>query len=113
MSHHEHQSCIDACLRCAQECEHCATASLDEQDLASMAECIRLDRDCADICFLAAAYMSRGSQFTEEICSICAEICDACGAECRKHKVDHCQRCADECERCAEECRQMSEAASR
>lgn len=108
MSHLEHESCIEACIRCAQECEHCADACLSEREVAKMADCIRLDKDCAEICWSAAAYMSRGSQFSQGICRICADICEACGRECRKHKADHCQRCADECERCAEECRAMA-----
>jgi hypothetical protein len=108
MSHQQYQTCIQACLDCAQECEHCANACLDEPDVAAMAECIRLDRDCSNTCFLAAAFMSRGSQFMHELCRLCAEISEACGAECRRHEFDHCQRCADACERCADECRQMA-----
>lgn len=111
MSHHEHRNCIDACIQCAQECEHCADACLGERDVKEMATCIRLDKDCAEICWSAAALMSRGSQFAQEVCRICVEICDVCGAECRKHSVDHCQRCAEACEVCAEECRRMAAAA--
>ena len=73
-----------------------------------MAECIRLDRDFADTCYLAMRAMSRESQFVGDICYLCAEICDACGRECIKHPMDHCQDCAEQCERCAEECRAMS-----
>jgi hypothetical protein len=56
--------------------------------------------------------MSRGSQFADDACRLCADICDTCGPECRKHKMDHCQQCADACERCAEEFRQMVGAAA-
>ena len=108
MAHEKFAACIEACVQCAQECEHCADASLSEKNVAKMAECIRLDRDCAEICWTASAYMSRGSQFASDICRICAEICDLCGAECEKHEPDHCQRCAQACHRCAEECRQMA-----
>jgi hypothetical protein len=108
MAHQQHQSCIEACTACAQECEHCADACLRESNVGKMAECIRLDRDCAEACWGAAAFMSRGSQFAQDFCRVCAEICEACGAECRKYKMDHCQRCADACERCAEECRKMA-----
>jgi len=52
-----------------------------------MARCIELDRDGADICSLAAQFMSRGSKFAGKICALCAEICQACGDECAKHKV--------------------------
>jgi hypothetical protein len=108
MSHEEFRGCIEACVRCAQACEHCASACLSERDVAKMAECIRLDRDCAEICFAATAWMSRGSRFAQDICRICADVCDACGAECRKHQMNHCQQCADACEQCAEECRRMA-----
>jgi hypothetical protein len=106
--HHEYQSCIEACDICANACDHCATACLKEHDVKMMAECIRLDIDCADICRLAAGYMSRGSDFAHAICEICADICEACGAECAKHQHDHCQACAQACRRCAEECRRMA-----
>lgn len=101
------QACIDACMRCAEACENCADACLGEQEVAKMVECIRIDRDCALMCFTAAALLSRGSQFARQFCGLCAEVCDTCAQECRKHDHDHCQQCADECERCAEECRQM------
>jgi hypothetical protein len=106
--HHEFKTCIEACVRCAHECEHCAEACLGESNVAQLAECIRLDHDCAEICWTASAYMSRGSRFAPEVCLPCAEICDACGAECRKHDMDHCQRCAEACEHCAEECRRLA-----
>jgi hypothetical protein len=44
----QYKSCIEACVQCAQECEQCADACLSEQDVKKMAECIRLDRDCAE-----------------------------------------------------------------
>jgi hypothetical protein len=112
MTHQEFQSCIQACIECGQECEHCADACLSERDVAKMAQCIRLDRDCADACWLAATFMSRGSQFAHELCRLCAQVCEACSAECRKHQMEHCQRCADACQRCAEECRRMSHVAA-
>jgi len=110
MAHEQFRSCIDACVRCAQECEHCASACLSEPDVKSMAECIRLDVDCAEICWAAASYESRGSQFAHDICRVCAEICDACGAECEKHAghMEHCRTCAEACRHCAEECRRMA-----
>jgi hypothetical protein len=106
------QSCLEACLRCAQACEHCASSCLAERDVARMAQCVRLDRDCAEACWAAAAFMSRNSQFAGDLCRLCAEICDACGAECRKHSAGHCQQCAEACLACAEECRQMAGAAA-
>lgn len=104
----KYKDCIDACNACAVECEHCATACLQEDDVKKMARCIALDRDCAKICYTASAFMAAESEFAEEICRVCADICRACGEECRKHQVEHCRRCADICERCAEECEKMA-----
>lgn len=109
MSHERFQQCIDACLECAVECEHCATACLSEQDVKMMARCIMLDRECAAICFTSAKIMGMGGEHASEVCRVCADICDACGEECAKHEADHCQQCAKVCRNCAEECRKMVE----
>lgn len=104
----EYETCIDACVRCAQTCEHCAVACLNEPNIEKMAECIRIDQDCAKLCLLSVSFMSRGSQFAVDVCRLCAEVCEACGTECRKHEMDHCQACADACDICVEECRGMA-----
>lgn len=75
-----------------------------------MARCIALDIDCAEICRMAAAFMSRGSEHAMELCRLCADVCQACGDECAKHKHEHCQECARACYACAEECRSMAPA---
>lgn len=103
-----YQDCIDQCNACAVACDHCAVACLDEQDVRSMAACIRLDMDCAQICRLAAAYMSRDSTFASMLCKICAEVCERCAKECERHSAEHCQRCAEACRNCADACRQMA-----
>lgn len=108
MGHREYQSCVEACIQCAQECEHCATACLLEPDVNSMARCISLDKDCAAFCWLAAAFMSRRSEFDTDVCRLCATVCEACSRECGKHASDHCQRCAEACRKCAEECRNVA-----
>ena len=110
MAHHQHHSCIDACNACANACDHCSTACLKEPDVKEMAECIRLDMDCAAICRLAASYMARGSDFAKQLCSLCADICEACGKECARHQHPHCQECAKACQQCADECRRMASA---
>lgn len=106
--YHSYQSCVDACLRCAALCNHCASACLQEDDVKTMATCIQLDMECAAVCYAAAQVMSIGGQTAEQLCAICADICDACGNECAKHsQMDHCRECAGACRQCAEECRQV------
>jgi hypothetical protein len=108
MAHEQHESCIEVCNECVTACEHCAASCLHEQDIKTMARGIELDRDCADVCSLAARFMSRGSTYSAKLCALCAEICQACGDECAKQKAEHCQQCAAACHKCAEECRKMA-----
>ena len=108
MPHEQYKSCIAACNECVTACEHCASSCLNESDMKSMARCLALDRDCSDICSLAAQFMSRGSAFAGKLCALCAEICQACGDECAKQKAEHCQQCAKACHKCAEECRKLA-----
>src|ERR1700681_4582009 len=65
-----YQSCIEACNTCADACDYCSIACQQEDDVKMMAECIRLDLDCAAICRLAAAYMAR--EYAGNVCNVCA-----------------------------------------
>lgn len=73
-----------------------------------MADCIRLDLDCADACRLAAVWVERRSRFVREICLLCAAVCEACAAECARHDAEHCKACARACRHCVDACRRMS-----
>ncbi|OCA85093.1 four-helix bundle copper-binding protein [Pseudobacillus wudalianchiensis] len=103
-----YEECIKACIECMEACNHCYDSCLKEEDVSMMAGCIRLDRECADICALAIKSMQSNSPFAKQICQLCADICEACGNECKKHEHDHCQKCAEACFRCAEECHKLA-----
>lgn len=49
MTQQQYQQCIDACLECMNACNVCYISSLKEYDLAMLRDCIRLDRECAEI----------------------------------------------------------------
>lgn len=89
---------------CAAACNNCSTACLDEKDPKMMANCIKLDMDCAQICEVTAAFISRGSAHAKHLMKECAEICKQCADECSKHDHDHCRICAEACKKCAEAC---------
>ena len=78
LQNQKYQTCIDACNSCAEACEYCATCDLREQDVKTMASCVQINRDCANICWTASQFMSRDSQYTKQICNVCADICEAC-----------------------------------
>jgi len=107
MNYHDYKKCIDACLRCAAMCNHCASACLKENDVKMMTACIQLDMECATACYAAAQLMSLGSDRADEYCRLCVDLCEACAEECGRHDNQHCQECARACRDCAEECVQM------
>ena len=102
------QDCIDACIACAIACKQCANACLNEQDIKKLAYCIKLNHDCAAVCFLAIDTMASVSEFAQQVCYMCEEVCKACAAECEKHAhMQHCKECAKACTICAKMCREM------
>lgn len=103
MSHQEHQDLVNKLANCVAACEHCADACLDEE--GDMVDCIRTDRDCADICSLALKLVARGSDKAADILDLCADMCEDCAEECSSHDHDHCQACAKACRECAKACR--------
>ncbi|KAK6020454.1 hypothetical protein OSTOST_13892 [Ostertagia ostertagi] len=96
---------ISLLAECADACGNCSTACLAEKDVQKMVECIRLDMDCAQMCQVTAAFISRGSDHAKHFLKECAEICRKCAEECSKHShMDHCKICAEACRKCAEAC---------
>ena len=79
-----------------------------EEDVKMMAACIRLDMECAAICYATAEVMGLGGKKAKELCLVCADICQQCANECARHKNEHCRECAEICKSCAEECSRMA-----
>lgn len=102
------KNCIDVCLACIITCESCITDCINDGNK----QCILLCRDCADICALCARFEARGSQFAQDLHSLCAKICTACSIECAKHASHHdsCKACAEACKKCAAVCEEHATA---
>lgn len=106
---------IEAAADCAQACTTCADADLSEPDLADMVMCIRLCRDCADICGVTATLLSRPASWDRQVVrpmlETCVAICRSCGDECQRHapRHAHCRVCAEACRRCDQACGELLE----
>ncbi|RBW70960.1 four-helix bundle copper-binding protein [Bacillus taeanensis] len=107
MAHEKYSSVIQALHECMEACNHCYDECLNEENVKSMSECIRLDRECADICSFLEQSLSRNSPFIKETANLCIEACKKCADECKKHNHDHCQKCAESCRKCADECEKL------
>lgn len=108
MTHEQNQQLLKTLHECMEACNHCFDACLKEDDVKMMTDCIRTDRECADMCAFLEQGVTRNSPFVKELAGVCATICEACGKECQKHDHDHCQECAKACFECAEACRAVA-----
>ena len=104
MGYHENKKTIEACLKSAALCNHCAASCLQESDTKMMVNCIQLDMECAALCYATAQLLSFGSKNAKDLAKICAAACEACAAECEKHENVHCKECAAACIECKEAC---------
>lgn len=106
--------CIEECYACAQACAACADACLGEQKVEQLAQCIRLNLDCADLCAAAGAVATRRTGSNEEIIRLTLQVCEAacrvCGEECERHagEHEHCRVCAESCRRCEQACQEAA-----
>ena len=104
---------LDACVRA---CTICADACLSEEEPAKLAQCIRSDLDCADICYATAAIVSRQSGSNPDVAMRAIEACELacrlCAEECEKHAEmhEHCKLCAKTCRDCEELCGKVKSA---
>ena len=107
---------IDAASACAVVCSACASACLSEPDAAQMAQCVRDDLDCADLCFATAKHLARlnagDKQLTLSILAACIEACVQCAGSCEPHAAhhEHCRLCLEACRRCETACQALVDA---
>lgn len=101
---------INQAYACAQTCTSCADACLAESMVAELRQCIRLNLDCADVCFATATTLNRRAGSNEEVArrmlEACITSCRLCGDECARHASQHmhCGICAESCRTCASAC---------
>jgi hypothetical protein len=106
MDYKQNRELIEEILKCSAECDYCATACLDEQDIDMLKDCIKINLMCAEVCRATAIAISRGSEHAGHLLKECIEICEQCSDECGKHEHGHCKECSRTCENCAESCKQ-------
>lgn len=100
------ENLFEKVMACQKACEHCFDRCLQEEDVKMMAECIRTDRDCADICGMVVSFSHRQSPLLDESIALCIKACDTCASECEQHDHDHCKECAKACRECEAACKE-------
>lgn len=108
MKDHKTNQLLDELMKCIAACETCADACLSEDNPATMADCIRINRHCADVCSTVARFVARDSQYIGAALQNCIIICNDCADTCSQHHHDHCQKCAEVCRNCVELCQEYT-----
>jgi hypothetical protein len=104
---------IDACADNELTCTACADASLAEDDVADLRDCITLCVTCADLCAFTGRLLSRRARedrfLTTRVLQACVHFCHDCAAECQRHAAHHkhCGVCAKACRACEQACREL------
>lgn len=103
------KKCIDDCVACANSCletmSHCLHMGGSHADPAH----ITLLVNCAEVCRASGDFMLTGSEFSSEMCELCAPVCDRCASSCEQFSDDRqMMACAELCRTCADSCRQMA-----
>jgi hypothetical protein len=104
---------IEALSDCAQACIADADDDLSEENLAEMVTCIRLCRDCTDVCTATLGVVSRQTAYdatvTRPLLDACVAVCKRCGDECARHADHHahCRVCEQACRRCEQACLEL------
>lgn len=98
------ETLVSEVAACAKACNQCFYACLKEDDVKMMTNCIRTDRECADMCGIVADFAYRESEVFPDLVAACAKMCGVCAAECEQHDMQHCKECVEACRACEKAC---------
>ena len=100
----ENDILMAALHECATACELCFSASLRQEHINDLGDCIRFTAECAKVCRLTESLLASESRFTAELVDVCSDVCAGCARECEQHEHKHCKICAAACRKCEEAC---------
>ena len=106
----ELRKCIHLCQDCHTLCVQMIGQCLRLGGRHAAHDHIRVLMDCAQMCMIAADYLTRESVIHGRVCGVCAEICRLCAESCEQVAADDqlVKRCAEMCRRCADSCKHMA-----
>jgi hypothetical protein len=103
------KAAIEACQACHEACME-TTAKLRMRGPGDNGQIGAL-LDCADLCRLAASFLTRDSPLHAMACALCADACQRAARDCARVDDDDVRRTADTCRRTGDRCRRLAAAA--
>ncbi|ARS38135.1 four-helix bundle copper-binding protein [Pontibacter actiniarum] len=103
----QNKDLLSILAQCADECDTCFDACLDNERTDALTKAIRLCRDCAKICRVTASFVASNSEVAKQVVSLCADICKKCAEVCSQDTdiEKETMHCAKICRDCEEACR--------
>lgn len=100
------QELLRILAECADECNRCYDACLENERTEILLRTLRLCRDCSRICRATSDLVSSSSELAQRLVDACAEACRLCAESCSNNKQheQECKPCANICRRCEEAC---------
>ena len=90
---------LSAALQCLQDCERCLESC---DDPSKYADCLKICRECADICQLFVYLLLQKVPLANKALRILAETCRRCMLLCSQYAEEVFQHCAQSSQHCAE-----------
>lgn len=97
---------IKKCLEAYKATLNCLKHCLENEYTHHSHEHITLLKECSEITNLTSSFLMEGSDFKNQICSLCAQICNECAESCESIDAhdEVMNTCAKSCRACAESC---------
>ena len=81
------ESLVQTLVQCAKHCNECAAACLNEKNVNHLANCIKLNLECADYCQACARMIQQNSVHSLAAIQLCTSVCGTCKEECEKNMI--------------------------
>ena len=103
-----HAECVRLCRECHEICLQTATHLSTSHPRLEVSQ-IRLLFSCAELCQMSAGLLQGGAHPVGRAAVACADLCDRCARLCDELDDDPAVRaCAQACRHCAEACRSLA-----
>jgi hypothetical protein len=103
------EGCIDLGTDCYKICLETIQYCVEKGGKHADASHLTLLQNCKTVCQSMTELMITGSEFSQELCGICADVCIRCAESCEAISASDSQmkKCAEICRKCSESCLSM------
>ena len=100
-----YKSCLESCTKCLDASRDISVSLFERLEPSLLKQGANIMKDCEDICEITLKLLERKSNYSKQICSICADICNECLNTHTLRSSYHFQKHINTFEDCEEDCR--------